>query len=92
MGKSLIALAVFGGLVMGSSAQARQEAYCLKTSAGPGDCKYSSFAQCEAARSGVDGACQKNPGVTENGSVPGAWIPHGANERPISEQTTGKAR
>lgn len=37
-------------------------AYCLQTSPGPGDCKYTSLQQCQAALSGIDGTCVKNNG------------------------------
>jgi len=36
--------------------------YCLRTSPGPGDCKYASFQQCQAALSGRDGECVRNVG------------------------------
>ena len=43
-------------------AQARSYAYCLKSSEGPGDCKYSSYRQCKAAASGTIGTCVRNYG------------------------------
>jgi len=88
---TLVLAVSIGGSMMGTSANAAQDAYCLKKSAGPGDCKYSTYQQCSAALSGTNGTCRKNPDVA--GSAPGGWIPHGPNERPISEQsTTGKSR
>lgn len=35
--------------------------YCLKRGPGPGDCKYSSYRQCQASASGVGGSCQASP-------------------------------
>lgn len=82
---------VVSGWITGGTAYAAQNAYCLKTSEGPGDCKYATYAQCAAALSGAGGVCQKNP--ASGGDAPGGWIPHGANERPLSDQTTsGKSR
>lgn len=45
-----------------SGAEARSYKYCLKTSIGPGDCKYSSYKQCQAALSGTQGDCVRNNG------------------------------
>lgn len=36
--------------------------YCLKTDIGPGDCKYQTMQQCQAALSGTGGDCVKNVG------------------------------
>ncbi|WP_424630442.1 DUF3551 domain-containing protein [Bradyrhizobium sp. SYSU BS000235] len=41
-------------------AQARDYPYCLLTGPGPGDCKYTSYAQCEATASGTGYYCQPN--------------------------------
>jgi hypothetical protein len=43
--------------------QAGGYAYCLQTSPGPGDCKYTSLQQCQAALSGTVGTCVKNNGA-----------------------------
>lgn len=37
--------------------------YCLKNGPGPGDCKYVTYAQCQASLSGRRGYCQRNPGI-----------------------------
>jgi hypothetical protein len=54
---ALILIAVAGIAEAKSSAR-----YCLRTSAGPGDCRFSSFKQCQAASSGVGGTCVRNRG------------------------------
>lgn len=41
-------------------AHAENYPYCLKNGPGPGDCKYTSYAQCEATASGINGYCQPN--------------------------------
>lgn len=43
-------------------AEARGYRYCLKSSPGPGDCKYSSYRQCKAAASGLNATCVRNYG------------------------------
>lgn len=43
-------------------AEARNYRYCLKSSPGPGDCKYSSYRQCKAAASGLNATCVRNYG------------------------------
>lgn len=53
---SVALIAIWGG------AQARSSTYCLKSSEGPGDCKYSSYRQCKAAASGTIGTCVRNYG------------------------------
>lgn len=45
-----------------TTGQAGGYSYCLRTSAGPGDCKYHSFEQCQAALSGTLGSCVRNVG------------------------------
>lgn len=45
-----------------TTGQAGGYSYCLRTSAGPGDCKYKSFQQCQAALSGTLGSCERNTG------------------------------
>lgn len=46
----------------GGQAEARGYSYCLKSSPGPGDCKYSSYRQCMAAASGLNAICVRNYG------------------------------
>lgn len=92
MKKTLLAITATTVFALSSTAQARTDAFCLQKGPGPGDCKYATYAQCAAALSGTDGVCQANPGVTEGGSSAGGWIPHGPNERPIGERTTGSSR
>lgn len=43
-------------------ADARGYKYCLKSSPGPGDCKYSSYRQCMASASGLNATCVRNYG------------------------------
>lgn len=43
-------------------ADARGYRYCLKSSPGPGDCKYSSYRQCMASASGLNAVCVRNYG------------------------------
>jgi hypothetical protein len=55
------AAVVAAASVLGAgSAQARQNQYCLKTGPGPGNCMYSSYAQCQASASGTGYYCQPN--------------------------------
>jgi hypothetical protein len=42
------------------AAQAQNYPFCLKTSPGPGDCKYTTYEQCLATASGIYGYCQPN--------------------------------
>jgi Protein of unknown function (DUF3551) len=51
-------------------AHAQNYPYCLKNSAGPGDCKYTSYAQCEAAASGINGYCEENTWLPRSDFVP----------------------
>lgn len=48
--------------LMATTADARGYRYCLKSSPGPGDCKYSSYRQCKAAASGLNATCVRNYG------------------------------
>lgn len=48
--------------IAATAAEARSYSYCLKSSIGPGDCKYSSYRQCQASASGVGGTCERNRG------------------------------
>lgn len=43
-----------------TTGQAGGYTYCLQTSPGPGDCKYTSLKQCQAALSGTVGTCVRN--------------------------------
>lgn len=49
-------------LVAVTNADARGYKYCLKSSPGPGDCKYSSYRQCMASASGLNAICVRNYG------------------------------
>jgi hypothetical protein len=42
------------------AAQAQRYPYCLKMGPGPGNCIYSSYAQCQASASGTGYYCQPN--------------------------------
>ena len=57
----LIAMALATtSFVFTGQADARGYKYCLKSSPGPGDCKYSSYRQCMASASGQDAICVRN--------------------------------
>jgi hypothetical protein len=56
---ALAAVAVASALDLGA-AQAEQYPFCLLTGPGPGDCKYTSYAQCQAAAFGTGFICQPN--------------------------------
>jgi len=60
----LIAMATLAvaSLVTTTGADARGYRYCLKSSPGPGDCKYKSYRQCKAAASGINATCVRNYG------------------------------
>ncbi|WP_192817776.1 MULTISPECIES: DUF3551 domain-containing protein [unclassified Afipia] len=59
----LIALAfVATSFAFIGQADARGYRYCLKSSPGPGDCRYASYQQCKASASGVGGTCVRNYG------------------------------
>lgn len=45
-----------------TTGQAGSYAYCLQTGPGPGDCKYTTMQQCQAAMSGTAGNCVRNVG------------------------------
>ena len=49
-------------ILSATGADARSYRYCLKSSVGPGDCKYNSYRQCQAALSGTTGTCVRNSG------------------------------
>ncbi|WP_424631592.1 DUF3551 domain-containing protein [Bradyrhizobium sp. SYSU BS000235] len=49
-------------VVIAGLAEAKSARYCLRTSAGPGDCRFSTFKQCRAASSGIGGTCIRNRG------------------------------
>ncbi len=42
------------------AAQAQNYPYCLKMGPGPGNCMYSTYAQCQASASGTGYYCQPN--------------------------------
>ena len=44
------------------TASATSYPYCLKTSIGPGDCKYTTLQQCQATLAGIGGDCVRNYG------------------------------
>lgn len=57
----LFALAALAATsVLNTGAAKADQPFCLKTGAGPGDCKYDSYAECQAAASGIYGTCQPN--------------------------------
>ncbi len=45
-----------------TTGQAGGYSYCLRTAAGPGDCKYRNLEQCQAAQAGTLGTCVRNTG------------------------------
>lgn len=53
------AVAIFLGLGEKSFA-AYNYPFCRKTEGGPGDCRYDTLEQCQAALSGTPGFCQPN--------------------------------
>jgi hypothetical protein len=57
----LAAMAAAFIAALGASAAEAGSRYCLKRSPGPGDCKYSSYRQCQASASGVGGTCERSP-------------------------------
>lgn len=56
------AFSIVIALAATTGAEARGYKYCLKNSPGPGDCKYSSYRQCQAAASGTVATCVLNYG------------------------------
>lgn len=59
----IAAAALVAASLMGTTgADARGYRYCLKSSPGPGDCKYTSYRQCQAAASGLNATCVRNYG------------------------------
>ena len=62
----IIAATVFAAALATSSASAqgmgKNEAYCLKTSAGAMDCAYKTMAECDKAKTGGSDSCMKNSG------------------------------
>lgn len=54
-----IAIAAFS-VVSASPSTARDYPFCRKGEAGPGDCRYDTLAQCQAAVSGTASYCQQN--------------------------------
>ena len=47
-------------LLSAGPSMAQQYPFCRKAEAGPGDCRYSTLEQCQAAVSGTSGYCQPN--------------------------------
>lgn len=64
MGKFAVAASslVIALIAAMTGAEARSYQYCLKNSPGPGDCRYSSYRQCQAAASGTSATCVRNYG------------------------------
>lgn len=64
MRRLMLALAVVAaGWSAIGAARAGDYAYCLsgRNEGSPGDCSYSTYAQCQASASGRDGVCGLNP-------------------------------
>ncbi|WP_424631618.1 DUF3551 domain-containing protein [Bradyrhizobium sp. SYSU BS000235] len=53
---------VLAAFAAGGAANATNYKYCLKSSPGPGDCKYQTYKQCQAAMSGINATCVRNYG------------------------------
>ena len=53
------------------AAQAEQYPYCLLTGPGPGDCKYTTYAQCQAAALGTGYICQPNSALSPSSGAQG---------------------
>ncbi|MES2750082.1 MAG: DUF3551 domain-containing protein [Pseudomonadota bacterium] len=53
---ALAAVSAFGTV----PAVAQDYPFCRKAEAGPGDCRYDTMEQCQAAVSGISGYCQPN--------------------------------
>lgn len=49
----------------GTTAQARDYPFCRRGEGGPGDCKYDTYEQCQAAVSGTSGYCQPNTWLSQ---------------------------
>ena len=60
----MAAIAAVGAATVGT-AKAQDYPYCLsgRNEGSPGDCSYSTYAQCEASASGREGVCGLNPRV-----------------------------
>jgi hypothetical protein len=66
MRSTLLALAVLGAgvAIQSAPAQARDYPFCLQgrdTAGGLGDCRYSTYQQCQATASGTYNSCYANP-------------------------------
>jgi hypothetical protein len=59
---TIMAVAALIFLATAGFAEASSARYCLRTSAGPGDCRFSTMKQCRAASSGIGGTCVRNYG------------------------------
>jgi uncharacterized protein DUF3551 len=67
---AVAAIAAIGGINLGAVPSAKaQDTYCLagRSEGSPGDCSYSTYAQCQASASGRDGTCGLNPRVAFSG-------------------------
>ena len=53
------------GLAMQAPAEAREYPFCIQSrdTTGHGDCRFATFAQCQAAIRGIRGGCYANPWV-----------------------------
>lgn len=73
----LLALAALAATsVLTTGAARADQPFCLKTGAGPGDCKYDSYAECQAAASGIYGICQPNTWLQATSQPQSASAPH----------------
>lgn len=62
MKRTIIVAAALTFIATISLAEAKSARYCLRTSAGPGDCRFSTMKQCRASASGTAGTCVRNSG------------------------------
>ena len=76
-------MAVFGvaGVAISTPAAAQSDNWCLqgREIGIPGDCSYSTLAQCQASASGRDGTCNVNPRAALGRSSP---VPFGRRAYP----------
>jgi uncharacterized protein DUF3551 len=74
--KALVASATLGLMVaLGSAAAlAREYPFCIKGcdfGAGPGDCSFANYQQCQATASGRTAYCSSNPNYRGGAETPG---------------------
>jgi hypothetical protein len=74
-----LAAMAFGAAFNIGAAQAQNYPFCLKSDAGPGDCKYDTYGQCMAAASGVKGYCQPNYWLQQNNAGIGYGSGYGSD-------------